>query len=317
MELITDIDSKKELIERCFARYGHEPEHCFYNFKSQENEDDKFYFFYFSGTGYGVPVIHYAKENVWYFETEPLAPKEHRLDIIKQCMEFVFSIPETKKIFIETSPEIRRALIKFSKEAGKYSVRPPRWSYYCPVYDLKAWDPELKGGDWKKLRNIINAFKKDKNVEVVDARTVDKEKLKQVIRDWEKNRVRKHDEIENLHHYNSVDDGFKNYLIARAVLVNGEPCSITAGWPVPNSKMYYSSLGITNFKHEGLGEFCNVDDLSAIKAAGFEFAHFGGSDKRLLQFKLKFKPCKIVKEYLYYVVRKENNDAMAMKQRSR
>tara|TARA_Y100000034_G_scaffold89941_1_gene108313 strand:+ start:8709 stop:9668 length:960 start_codon:yes stop_codon:yes gene_type:complete len=314
LELIKDIDSRKELIETCFKKYGHEAEHCFYNFKSQQNDSDKFYFFHFK-EGYGMPVVHYTNQLIWYFETEPLAPKDKRFDIIVKTMEHAFSFESTKKVLLETSPEMRLKLLKYARETNKYIVRRPCYVYYCPIYDLKKWDPALPGKSWKKMRNVLNAFKRDKKVEVVDSNVVDKTKLKKVIKDWEKNRTKQHETIENYHHYHSVDDGFANYKMARTVLVDGEPCSITAGWPVPNSKMYYSSLGVTNFKHDGLGEFSNIDDLNAIKAMGYEFAHFGGSDKSLLQFKMKFKPCRIEKEFLYYIVQKGGSEDRSVEER--
>ena len=307
MEFIKNTDEKKELIENCINKFGHEPEHYYYNFKSQENDSDKFYFLHFS-EGYGMPVVHYTNQMIWYFETEPLAPKEDRFDILIKSIDFAFSFDETKKVLVETSPETRRQMLKYAKKTGKYIVRRPCYVYYCPVYDLKQWNPNLPGKHWKKMRNVLNAFKRDKNVEVVHSHLVDKEKLKKVITDWETNRTKQHESIENFHHYHSVDDEFANYKMARTVMVDGEPCSITAGWKVPNSNMYYSSLGVTNFKHDGLGEFSNVDDLTAIKAMGFEFAHFGGSDKSLLRFKMKFKPCRVYKEFLYYLVRAENGN---------
>ncbi len=310
MELIKNTEEKKELIEQCLDKFGSDPEHNFYNFKSQENDCDKFYFFYSEEKGFGIPVIHYTTNGVWYFETKPLAPKGKRFDVLVKAIDYGFSSDDTKKVLVETSPDIRKKMLKYARESGKYIVRRPCYVYYCPVYDLKQWDPNLSGKDWKKMRNVLNTFKRDKTIKVVPASEVDKEKLKQVIKDWEKNRTRQSESIENYHHYNSVDDGFKNYEMARVVLVDDEPCAITAGWKVPNSNMYYSSIGISNFKHEGLGEFSNIDDLSAIKALGYEYAHFGGSDKQLLQFKKKFKPCKINKEYLYYIVRNENGNGV-------
>ena len=74
---------------------------------------------------------------------------------------------------------------------------------------------------------------------------------------------------------------------------------------IPNSKGYYSNMGILNYKYDGLGELSNWDDLCFLKKQGYEFVDFGGSDDRILEFKKKFKPHKVYKTYIFSIVRKE------------
>ena len=78
--------------------------------------------------------------------------------------------------------------------------------------------------------------------------------------------------------------------MTRTLIIDGEPCSITAGWRVPNSKTYYSAFGLHNYKYDRLGEATNIDDLNALKQQGYTVVDFGGSDGNLLEFKKKFKP---------------------------
>jgi len=92
--------------------------------------------------------------------------------------------------------------------------------------------------------------------------------------------------------------------MAKTLYVNNRPCTITAGWRIPNSNNYYSSIGIVDYSIPDLGEITNIDDLNRLKKKGFDFVDFGGSDKVLLYFKKKFKPEKIYKTYVFSIVRR-------------
>ena len=87
---------------------------------------------------------------------------------------------------------------------------------------------------------------------------------------------------------NFIKNDFEGTDMARSVVVNNEPCTITAGWKIPNSNNYYSAIGLYNYKYGGLGEIANIDDLTQIKKEKYEYADFGDSTESLLQFKKKF-----------------------------
>ncbi|MEK6869533.1 MAG: hypothetical protein AABX74_04840, partial [Nanoarchaeota archaeon] len=97
---------------------------------------------------------------------------------------------------------------------------------------------------------------------------------------------------------------FKGMDMAKTLYVNGKPCTITAGWKIPNTKNYYSSIGIFDYSCQGLGEIANMDDLNRLKKQGYEYADFGGSEKALLSFKRKFRPEKIYKTYIFSIARR-------------
>ena len=90
--------------------------------------------------------------------------------------------------------------------------------------------------------------------------------------------------------------------MTKTMYANGKPCTITAGWKMPNTKNYYSSIGILDYSYWDLGEIANIDDLNRLKKEGYEYADFGGSEKALLSFKRKFKPEKIYKTYVFSIV---------------
>src|SRR3989338_7225793 len=102
-----------------------------------------------------------------------------------------------------------------------------------------------------------------------------------------------------------IDLGFEGTKFATTMVVDGEPCSITCGWEIPNSDgSYYSAIGISNYSYEGLGEVANLDDLHRLKESGYGLVDLGGSPMPLLKFKLKFRPHFVYVTHTYAIVKK-------------
>ena len=155
----------------------------------------------------------------------------------------------------------------------------------------------------KKLRNIKNKFSKFYDTSFIPSKELDKKKLMDVVLKWKKNRPKVEKNYYTQMYLNFIKNDFEGNDIARSVVVNNEPCTITAGWKIPNSNNYYSSIGILDYSYPGLGEIANIDDLNRLKRKGYDYVDFGGSDKVLLYFKRKFKPEKIYKTYVFSIVR--------------
>jgi hypothetical protein len=168
---------------------------------------------------------------------------------------------------------------------------------------MSKFDPMLRGKEWKKIRNIRNRFYKQHKVKVVDTKKVPKEELRRILDDWLKRR-NAHDRVEKHYYVNLIENNLKGVDMAKTLIVDGKPCSITAGWKIPNSNNYYSSIGILDYSYEGLGEVTNIEDLKRLKRENYDYVDFGGSDKVLLYFKKKFKPEKIYKTYIFSIVRR-------------
>jgi len=90
----------------------------------------------------------------------------------------------------------------------------------------------------------------------------------------------------------------------RILVIDDEPCTVTAGWKIPNTKNYYSAIGLYNYKYDGLGELANIDDLNQIKNENYKYADFGDSDASLLQFKKKFGPESFYRTYWFHIARR-------------
>ena len=130
-----------------------------------------------------------------------------------------------------------------------------------------------------------------------------KEELRRVLLSWLKRR-NANDKVDKDYYFKLIDNNFEGFDMAKTIYVNGNPSTITAGWKIPNSNDYYSSIGIVDYSYPGLGEVANIDDLNRLKRKGFTYVDFGGSDKVLLYFKKKFKPEKIYKTYTFSIVKR-------------
>ena len=234
---------------------------------------------------------------------EVLAPQEKRLDLFESFLDYILISKKAKKVFTAV-PESRVYDINdMLRQSTKYKVTKPPIVYYVPVFNLREWDESLRGKNWKKLRNVRNKLLKSYNVGILPSKEIDKKKLIDIVLRWKKyrNKVNKN---ENPQMYiNFIKNDFEGTDVARSIIINDEPCSITAGWSIPNSNNYYSAIGLHNYKYDGLGEFSNLDDLEQLKNKKYEYADFGQSTKSLLQFKKKFGPDSIYTNYGFYISR--------------
>ncbi len=304
MKFIEDVQDNAEMIENCISRYGSSPEHNYCHYRNLEECGAKNIFISF-GNSRGILAQHFKSIGEWVMIGDVLAPENERLDLLFKAIESI-----SGKFVVEVSEGFRRKIVE-KTSSNKCIAAEPRYALYWPVFDFSKWTGDkLEGGDWKKLRNIRNHFIKQNKVEIVDSSSISKERLKALIIEWAAMRSQMGVEVDKRgnnkalcgRYLNMVESGFAGIKLAKSVLVNGEPCSITAGWEIPNSnKGYYSGVGIYNYKYDGLGEYANMEDLSMLKAKGYDLVDFGGSPKSLLNYKLKFRPTGIYKTYTFVI----------------
>ena len=301
MDVIDDVNGAKKEISECIRRNGFAREHNFQFFCNQQSNYAKVYFFKFNK--YGLFAVRY-KSGIWEFIGEVLAPEEKRLPLFWDFVDFILKDRKDKKAFIFIPEEFYNGIKDRIKTFDDYKATNKPIIYATPVFNLKRWDEDLKGSEWKKLRNIRNQFFKLHNAEIVPCKELEKEKLFEVVYRWRKNRPRIEMNYYTDMYLNFIKNDFEGCDIARSVVVDGKPCTITAGWEIPNTKNYYSAIGLYNYKYPGLGEIANIDDLTQIKKRNFEFADFGDSTESLLQFKKKFKPESFYRTYWFHIARK-------------
>ena len=302
MDIISDIRGSKEEIGKCIERYGSVREHNFWFFYNQQRAYAKAFFFKFEND-FGIMAMRY-NSRLWEIIGDVLAPKRKRLEFFKQFLNYALFTKEDKKLFVCVPETFYSDILSIVEKSGKYKITNLPIIYHTPVFNVKNWDKSLKGGEFKKLRNVQNRFFKSHNVEVVPSKELDKKKLIDVVLQWRKYRPKTSQTFYLQMYINLIKNHFEGTDMARTILVNGEPCCITAGWSIPNSNDYYSAIGLCNYKYEGLAEVANIDDLNEIKEKGYGYADFGDSHKSLLQFKNKFKPEYCYQTYWFFIVKK-------------
>ena len=309
-ELIEDVRGERKLIERIIKKNGNDPEQNFGYFLSHEEEGDRCVFI--RSGDCGIQTTYDESSHNWVMIGAPIAPKDRQVGLLRDALSYLQRRRKLDKIVAELETESKKQSEKVL--SGKFRLYSPSCVLYWPVYDMQTWTGDrLKGGEWKKIRNIRNSVRKNHRIRIVDSAGVDKDKLKDVIRNWAKWRNqtgfginRKYANRTDYDHYmNLVDLGFAGCRFAKTIMVDGKPASITAGWEIPNTdREYYSGIGVYDLSIPNLGVFSNWSDLAMLKKAGYRKVDFGGSPKALLQFKRKFKPDSIYRTYIFTIGKK-------------
>ncbi len=303
MKVIYDVVKHHKKIKKAIKKYGYFAEHNYLHYLYNEAQWNKNIVFDF-GNNRILLTQFQSKNNIWsLFPNGILAPENERLDLLLQVTNYVLKKQKAKKFVVEVLEDIRKGILNKFKIRNSFRVCNSTYVLYWPIYNMDLWSPKLKGNKWKKLRNVRNRFYKRNKVRVKDSKDVSKEELKKILLSWFKKRTC-NDRVDKNYYFNLIDNNFKGLDMAKTLYVNNKPCTITAGWKIPNSNNYYSSIGIFDYSYPGLGEVANIDDLNRLKRKGFGYIDFGGSDKTLLYFKKKFRPEKIYKTYIFSIVRR-------------
>ena len=293
MKLYSDIKTGKAVIINSIKKFGYLPEHNYYHHLYMENKNYRALFFSFSKN---AGVIGGIKGNVWYFTTEVLAPKNERTELFCKALDYALKKEKAKKVVVEAGEGFRKEIL--AKLSSKYKIVSLNYSLYWPIYNLVSQG--LKGKKWKKLRNLRNGFYKNYKIEVKDAKSINKKYLSSILSLWVKRRAF-NDRVDTNYYKNIIGNKFKGFGMANSILLNGVPCCISAGWKIPNSSSFYWAIGIHNYSHKNLGDFANLQDIIAAKNKGHSFVDLGGSLKNLLYSKMKLKPEKIYKTYVFSI----------------
>ncbi len=293
-------ESNFEAIARkCIMKYGNCEEHHYEHFLNFADDKKKPMFAEFSGQG--ILAFKFKDGKTWQVMREVLAPKEQRTTIMLEFADYVLNKLKADTLKIELIDDTRKDLLKHLKEK---KLRALKVNYYLdlPLFEMDKWDENLSGKDFKNLRNVKNKFYKEHKVEFVSHDKVTKDELKRIVHDWRKSR-RNTNHASYQEYLNIIDSDFKGFDETRIMIVDGKHRAITAGWRVPNSEQYYSSLGLIDYSLDRLSEIANLDDLTYLKSKGYKIVNFGGSEDKLLEFKKKFKPNSMYRTYIFSIKR--------------
>ncbi len=305
MEVLTDKKEFEEKAIKAVEIHGHDAEHNYHHYMNQTTSAKMPIFVGFDNSK-GVLAQKSKTGKLWYMISEVLAPKEEKFETFMKFVDHVFNKDEANRLQIEVDKKFRKEL-KEKLENTDFRSGQLNFRLEWPMYDMKTWDGDkLEGKKWKKIRNIKNRFLEEHKVELIDSLDLPKEELKKIITDWIDKRGAEDFAYKECY-FRMVDSDFAGCDMAKTLIVDGIPCSITAGWRVPNTNTYYSGIGVLNYKFEGLGEITNLYDLIEIKKMGFDKANFGGSDDDLLEFKNKFKPVSTYNTYTFSIMRKNKD----------
>jgi len=298
MKIYHDILKSKQKIIRAINTYGFSPEHNYYNYLYTQNSGKKCVFIDFGGKK-GIVAFFSKDSNSWRIINGVLAPENERTELLAKFLDYASS-RGSKKVFMEAAEDFKSEIFKKLKAVYRLNVN---YSMNWPIYNLKKLDENLSGKNWKKLRNIKNRFYKSFKIEIKNPKKVRKEVLKEILDKWMKKRFPR-DRANYSYYVRLIDNNFKGLEALRAISVNGEVCSFSGGWMVPDSEIFYCGVGIFNYGYKDLGDFVNLDDLLHLKQLGYSHVDLGGSEESLFHFKKKFDPEKVYRTYVFSITKK-------------
>lgn len=246
-------------------------------------------------------VLVYTNQKIAQIITGPIAPAKFQRELFLATAPILFKRWHIKKLLIEDcSIELRKEILKYLPSL-RLRARSPAILLW-PVLDLVKWSEKCEGKKWKGIRYARNLFLKNPDIKIKDAKLIKKDKLYALIKKWRTSK--KGERVYYRQYDRAVKKGFLGCDLQKAILIKERPIALTAGWRIPNSKGYYHFISIHDYDYEYLGEFANFVALSELKQREFSFIDFGGSEKGLLAFKMKFHPTGIYKTYSFYVAPK-------------
>ena len=100
----------------------------------------------------------------------PIAPQDYQVEFLNETLSYLEGKGMFDKLVAEFETEKKEG-IRESSEQKLQNFTLPAAFFTGPVYNLETWTgDEMQGKQWKKMRNIINSFRKKHEVEVVDSK---------------------------------------------------------------------------------------------------------------------------------------------------
>lgn len=296
---VVDLHASEAQVRQSISDFGFAPEHTFESFIDSVEEGWKGAYFT-SREGWGVMAYYIEKDNEWITLTDPVAPEEKRSEILSAFLREVLLTDSAEAVYVQCESRVRKGMLKLLRP--ELTARRTSEKMYWPIVDLSSYDPELKSPKMKPLRNARNRFSREHILAIVDPNMLPKHALHDIVDLWKKNRPARHRTYVAEYH-TLIDEGFRGTEGAIALVVDGVPEAISAGWRIPNSEDFYHSLALHTYRHWGLGEVMMLESLKKMKEGGYAFANLGGSDANLFSFKKKFADTDFYTSEYFSVVR--------------
>ncbi len=299
LSVISPVTAGSELIVESIAAYGHTPEHNVHHFLCETIGCGGEPAAFVAPSGASVWAGKYDDEYCTF--SEPLANEEQKIPLLIATVEHMLSGPGIKKVALELHDSTRTRFLAALPRTMR-AIK-PRYSLEWPLFDMRAYNPELPGKYFKKLRNTKNHFFTSHALSVVPAAAVPSGTLANIVRAWKGMRKR-NDFAYTSTYERHIAEGFPAATSARVLLVNDRPVGFNVGWNIPNRPgAYYAAMGIHDYSVEGMGVVMNLEDLAWIKTQGYHTADFGGTEANGTQFKKQFGPSSYYRSTVFAVER--------------
>lgn len=301
MKIIDDSQIFRPLVERAIQKFGYAPEHNLDWWVDYTSFKQKPIFVEWPD---GSGLLTHKSDKDWNLFSEPLMSQSSSGKQIIEFVEFALSQSGIERVTIEAREETRQRILEALSPSLK--AQPIDYTLVWPVMNLQKFDPLMPGNHFKSLRNAKNKFYREHAVEVLDILSISKEELRSIVKKWSAILNSKSmEDVLDYTYFNLIDANFGGTKTARALSVDGNPVGFNAGWTIPNSDIFYSSIGVHDYSLPDLGVVLYLEDLEWIKSTGYKTADMGGVEVGSpLNFKNQFLPESWYKTFVFSIIKK-------------
>lgn len=300
LKFYEDLEKERARVLKSIERFGWTSDHNLDWWACSIISSDGIPIFVEFEDGSGLLTHRYSEE--WRIWSDPLCDKNDSVAKVEEFALEIFKNNSVKNIWCDdVSDKIylglksRLSLKDFAFSPLNPTIKPeikenylPYYHLFWPVLEMAKYDPSLRGGHFKEIRNARNKFYKERKVKVLKTSELSREDLLKIIDDWTSEVTRKQKEdVYDLKYRLIIKNNFRGFSTARVMVVDGRPVGLNAGYDVPNHPGRFAGvIGLHDYSVKDLGAVLYLEDLDWIKNTGYKELDMQGTE---YEWELKVK----------------------------
>ncbi|MEK7576927.1 MAG: hypothetical protein AAB482_04530 [Patescibacteria group bacterium] len=283
---ISSADKLYEAVVKSIALYGYAPEHNIHDYTYAIDDDTDNIFVSFADN-MGILAKKEKHDPIWWMLAEPLAPASLRAGILVSFLKNIFQKQGAQRANLELMEDTYTSLLKILPD--DLQARGPSEVLTAPIFELTMFDPEMRGNTYKGIRSVVRQFYKAHKVDVVDAKSIQKKVIFDLVARWRNHRTAQDEALDD-YYVRSINEDFLGFDSARAIVVDDVVVGLNGGWNMPQNGRYYKALSLHDYSNRALGDVMMIEELTWLKRMKYQTADFGAGSKKITDFKNRFNP---------------------------
>ena len=291
MKFYENIEAERDRIQACINKFGHTSDHNLDWWFCSAISPDRLPVFIEWSDGSGL-LAHHSK-NEWRIWSDPVSVEEDMAGRIEEFSLEIFKDKDIKVFWCDDVsdsiyPKLKNLLSPVFELSPRRDIEYPDqrenfltyYRLFWPVLEMSKYNSSLPGGHFKRIRNARSKFYREHDVKVLKTSDLNQGELLKIVDDWKTVVSKKQKEdVRDLRYRLTIENGFRGFVTARAMIVDGRPVGINAGYEVPNHTGRFTSvIGMHDYSVKDLGVALYLEDLDWVKNAGYKEFDLQGTE---------------------------------------